>query len=66
MIKVTEKKTAAKKQRSTRKRKIEGDYKIIASGKLQHKVWKPGGTQRKNAATDDQLQNKVWDPGRLR
>ena len=66
MMKVTEKKTAAKKQRSSSKRKPEGGYKSAASGKLQHKVWKPGGMQKKNVVIDDQLHNKVWDLGRRR
>lgn len=65
MVRVSEKKTAERKQRNNNnKKKTVTDCEGIASGRMQHKVWKPGGMQKKNIATDDQLQNKVWDPGR--
>ena len=66
MVRVSEEKTAAKKQKSSSKIKIERGCKSAASGKLQHKVWKPRGMQKQNVATDNQLHNKVWDPSRQR
>ena len=66
MVKVSQRKTTARKQRrrSSSKRRTERECKSVASGARQNKIWKPGGVQKKNIATDDQLQNKVWDPGR--
>ena len=65
MVKVSEKKTAARKKKSSNnKKKTVTDCESIASGKMQHKIWKPGEVQHNNIAADDQLQNKVWDPGR--
>ena len=51
MMKVSQKKTII-------------DCEILACGKMQNKIWKPGEVQKNNIATDGQLQNKVWDPGR--
>ena len=65
MVKVSQKKIAARKQRtSSNKRKKERECKSAASGARKNKIWKPGGMQKKNIAVDDQLQTKVWDPGR--
>ena len=66
MVKVYEKKTTARKQRSNRnkKKKTVTYYESLARGRMQHKIWKPGEVQKNNIATDGQLQNKVWDPGR--
>ena len=64
MVTVFEKMTAARKQRNNSdKKKTVTNCEGIASGRMQHKVWKPGGVQKKNIATNDQLQNKVWDQG---
>ena len=64
-MKVSQKKTTTRKHRSSiNKKKTVTDCESLASGEMQHKIWKPGEVQMKNIATDDQLQNKVWDPGR--
>ena len=56
MVKVSQKKIAATKQRSSsNKRKIERECKSAASGARQNKIWKPGEVQKKNIAEDDQL-----------
>ena len=63
MIKVSQKKTAARKQRNYSKEKTRTDYEGIASGKMQYKVWKPGEVQQRNDTTYGHQQNRVWDPG---
>ena len=65
MGKVSKRKILARKQRSSNiKRKTKRECISVASGARQNKIWKLGGVQKKNVATDEQLQNKVWDPGR--
>ena len=56
MVRVSEKKATTKKQRnnSDKKKKVT-DCEGIASGRMQHKIWKPGEIQQKNVAADDQL-----------
>ena len=52
MQKMPQKRTAAKKQGiSSSKKETVTNCEGIASGKLQHKVWQPGGRRKKNAAT---------------
>jgi len=51
-----------RKQRSNKK-KTAVDYESIASGTMQHKLWRPGEQQQTIATTKDRLQNKIWDPG---
>ena len=54
MVKVSQKKTKKRKQGSNNnKRKTVTDCESLASGKMQHKVWKPGEVQKKNIAVDD-------------
>ena len=66
MVKVSQRKTTVREKRSkiSSRRRKEREYKSAASGKMEHKVWKPGEVQKNNVAADDQLQNQVWDPGR--
>ena len=63
-MKVYQKKTTMKKQSNGSKRKTTTDCESIASGAMQHKVWRPGEQQQTTTTTaKDILQNKVWDPG---
>ena len=56
MVKVFEKKTTTRKQRSNNhKKKTVTNCEILESGKMQHKIWKPREVQKKNIAADDQL-----------
>lgn len=63
MLKGSQRKTSARERssRGNSKRKTTEDCESVASGGMQHKVWKPGGRQRPVAHGD--LQHKVWDPG---
>ena len=63
MMKVSWKRPATVKQRRSSKRKKTKDCESIASGAMQHKVWRPGEQQKTTTTTKDTLQNKVWDPG---
>ena len=63
MMKVSQKKTTARKQSNNNKEKTRIECESIASGKMQNKVWKPGKVQLKNNAAIGQQQNRVWDPG---
>jgi len=54
------------KQRRSSKRKTTEDCESIASGAMQHKVWRPREKQQTKAATNGKLQHKIWDPGRKR
>ena len=54
-----------RKQRSNKK-KIAADYESIASGTMQHKVWRPGEEQHTEAAANAKLQYKIWDLGKHR
>lgn len=67
-MKVSQKKTTSGKQRSCSKRKTIEECESMASGALQHKVWRPGEQQQTTATieyltSNARLQNKVWDPG---
>lgn len=67
MMKVSQKKTTTRKEKSDNKRKTLVDYESMASGTLQHKVWRPGEQQQTTTSIEqltskDGLQNKVWDP----
>ena len=54
MQKMPQKRTAARKLRiSSSKRKIVTDCEGIESAKMQTKIWKPGGMQKKNATTNN-------------
>jgi len=66
MMKVSRKRSATRKKREDNKRKTTKDSKSIASGALQHKIWRPGEKQHTTAKINDNLQNKMWDPGRQR
>ena len=66
MMEVSQKKPATVKQRRSSKRKTTEDYESIASGTMQHKVWRLGEEQQTKAATNGKLQHKIWDPGRQR
>ena len=68
MMKVFQKKITARKERSDNKRKKIVVYESMASGALQHKVWRPGEQQQTTTVIEeltgkDRLQNKVWDLG---
>ena len=68
MIKMSQRKRVARKKRSDNKRNTVADLEGIASGALQHKIWKPRGQQQitttvKKLTSNERLQNKVWDPG---
>lgn len=65
MMKVSQRKTSARKRSSNSKMKTETDCESVASGARQHKIWRPGEKQQ-TTDIDDELQNKVWDPGRQR
>ena len=65
-MEVSQKKTAAVKQRRSSKRKTTEDCESIASGAMQHKLWRSGEKKQSEAETNGKLQNKVWDPGRKR
>jgi len=41
MMKVSQRKTTTRKERSNNKRKIAANYETRASGALQQKVWRP-------------------------
>ena len=61
MLKVSQRKTSARKRSSSNKMKTETDCKSAVSGAIQHKIWRPGEKQQ-TTDIDDKLQNKVWDP----
>lgn len=68
MMKVSQKKTITRKERSDNKRKPTIDYKSMASEALHHKVWRPEEQQQTTTTIEqlkskDRLQNKIWDPG---
>ena len=54
--------TTARKRRNFSKGKKKAEYEIMAGGRMQNKIWKPG--EKQQATADDDLQNKVWDPGK--
>ena len=62
-MKVSWKRPAAVKQRRSSERKTTKDCESIASGAMQHKVWRPGEEQQIEAVTSGKLQHKIWDPG---
>jgi len=45
IMKVSQKKITVRKERSDNKRKTAVDHENMASGALQHKVWRPGEQQ---------------------
>ena len=68
MMKVSQKMTTTRKERSNNKRKTATYYESMASGAFQDKVWRPGEQKQTIAAIDkmaskDRLQTKVWDLG---
>ena len=65
MLKVSQKKTSARKRKrsSSSKMKTETDCESAVSGARQHKIWGPGEKQQTLEDVDDNLQKKVWDPG---
>ena len=64
MMKVSQRKTSArKKSSSNNKMKTETDCESAASGARQHKIWRPGEKQQTTTEIDNKLQNKVQDPG---
>ena len=64
MMKVSQKQQkVARKQRNLRKGKTRRDCESIAGGKMQNKIWKPGGVQLKDNAAAGQQKNRVWDVG---
>ena len=62
-MKVSRKRPETEKQRKSSKRKTTEYCESIASGAMQHKVWKPGEEQQIEATTSGKLQDKIWDPG---
>ena len=65
MVKVSQWKETTRNQRNNRsKGKRVTDCESLTSGKMQHKIWKPGEVKKKSIVADGQLENKVWDPGR--
>ena len=67
-MKVSQKKTTTRKERSDNKRKTAAGYESMTSGALQHKVWRPGEQQQITTAIEqltnkERLQNKVWGLG---
>ena len=66
MKKISWKRPATVKQRRSNKRKTSEDCESIASGAMQHKVWRPGEEQQTKASTSGKLQHKIWDLGRQR
>ena len=62
-MKVSQKKTSARKKSNNNKEKTRKECESIAIGKMQNKIWKPGEVQQNNDTTYGQQQNKVWDPG---
>ena len=66
MMKVSQKRLAAVKQRRRSKRNTTEDCESIASGAMQHKVWRLGEEQQTEVATSGKLQHKIWNPGRRR
>ena len=56
----------AVKRRRRSKRNTIGDYESIASGAMQHKVWRPREKQQIKATTNGELQHKIWDQGKQR
>ena len=63
MLKVSQRKTSARKSSSSSKMKTKTDCESVVSGARQHKIWRPGEKQQTTVDVDDKLQNKVWDPG---
>jgi len=63
MRKVSQREKTIERKQSRNKKKTTVDCESIASGSMQHKVWRPGEQQKTIAAIKDRLQNKVWDPG---
>ena len=61
MMKVSQKKPAAVKQRRNNKRKTIEDCESIASGAMQHKVWRLREEQQTEATKNGELQHKIWD-----
>ena len=59
MMKVSQKKTTTVKQRRSGKKKTTEDRESIASGAMQHKVWRRGEKQQTKAATNGELQHKI-------
>ena len=55
MMKVSQKQTSVIKQRRSSKRKTTKDCESIASGAMQHKVWRPGEEQQTEATTNGEL-----------
>ena len=55
IMKVSRKKPAAVKQRRSSKRKTTEYCESIASGAMQHKVWRPGEEQHTKATKNGEL-----------